>query len=81
MLPSRQSAYARIAQAAVTTIDEQLDIQFPSKVLKLRGELAMVVFEEGVSAKEHNVMAAMSGVTAAGANAIHNRGNICNTKQ
>ena len=41
----------------------------------------MVIFEEGVSAKEHNVMAAMSGVTAAGANAIHNRGNICNTKQ
>lgn len=66
MLPAIQSAYARLAEAAVTAIDERLDIHSPSKVLELRGEYAISGFVNGVVSKEPELIAAMNNAVSAG---------------
>ncbi|HCS73032.1 MAG TPA: hypothetical protein DIW17_04065 [Clostridiales bacterium] len=70
MLPELQAAYSRIARAAVAAIDEQLDINSPSRVLELRGEYAMAGFVGGVSSMKPNVEAAMADVASAGTDAL-----------
>ncbi len=60
MLPAVQSAYSRLADAAVAAIDERLGIRSPSKVLELRGEYAMSGFVGGVTSMEPEIAAAMT---------------------
>lgn len=60
MLPAVQSAYSRLADAAVAAIDERLGIRSPSKVFELRGEYAMSGFVGGVTSMEPEIASAMT---------------------
>lgn len=70
MLPAVQTAYERIAQAAIAAIDTQLEIHSPSRVFAERGEHTMSGFVGGVVSMEPEVVEAMREAAVVGAKAF-----------
>lgn len=70
MIPEVQAAYKRIADAAVTAIDERLEIHSPSKVMWEKGQYAMSGFTGGVEAMEPDVKEVMANAAGSGVNAF-----------
>ncbi len=70
MIPEVQAAYKRIADAAVTAIDERLEIHSPSRVMWEKGEYAMSGFAGGVESMEPEVTEAMKNTASAGVEAF-----------
>lgn len=70
MLPAVESAYRRIAKAAINAIDMQMDSHSPSRVMFERGEWAMAGFTGGVESMQPEVAAVMAETANAGTNAF-----------
>lgn len=70
MLPAVQAAYARIAQAASTAINTQLDINSPSRVTQWSGQMAGEGFILGAQEMEPDAKEAYADLAGAGAGAM-----------
>lgn len=70
MQPQVEAAYARIAQAAMTAIDSQLDIHSPSRVMMEKAEMTWAGYINQTRAMEPEVQSAMADAADAGAEAF-----------
>ena len=69
MLPQVQTAYARIAQAAIDAIDAKLDIHSPSRVMEEKADMTWEGYIRETEALQSDVAEAMSGTAGAGVEA------------
>ncbi|MDD2296583.1 MAG: phage tail tape measure protein, partial [Sphaerochaetaceae bacterium] len=70
MMPTVQSAYRRIAQAAIAAIDAELDIQSPSRVMMEKAEMTWAGYINETKAMEPEVASAMANASMAGVEAF-----------